>query len=49
MKTKRLRIYAGPNGSGKSVLHHKLSAIVNNYYFVNADVLYKDIKEQNEY
>jgi predicted ABC-type ATPase len=49
MKTKRLRIYAGPNGSGKSVLHHKLSAIVNNYYFVNADILYKELSLKKFY
>jgi len=49
MKTKRLRIYAGPNGSGKSVLHHKLSTIVNNYYFVNADVLYKELSIKKFY
>ncbi|MCK5835407.1 MAG: zeta toxin family protein [Lentisphaeria bacterium] len=46
---KRLRIYAGPNGSGKSVLHSKLSSEVNNGFFVNADVIYKNVINCNFY
>ncbi len=46
---KRLRIYAGPNGSGKSVLHKKLSTVVNNGFFVNADVIYNELGDKTYY
>lgn len=49
MKTKRLRIYAGPNGSGKSVLHSKLSTVVHNGFFVNADLIYKALGDNTYY
>ena len=44
-KIKRLRIIAGPNGSGKSTLYDYLvkSHIFNNYYFINADIITKDL------
>ncbi|MDR0515480.1 MAG: hypothetical protein LBH25_00360 [Fibromonadaceae bacterium] len=46
-KTKRLRIIAGPNGSGKSTLYDYLvkSHVFNEYYFINADVITKDLMD----
>jgi predicted ABC-type ATPase len=46
-KTKRLRIIAGPNGSGKSTLYDYLikSHIFNEYYFINADILTRDLMD----
>ena len=46
-KTKRLRIIAGPNGSGKSTLYDYLvkNHIFNEYYFINADSLTRDLMD----
>jgi len=46
-KTKRLRIIAGPNGSGKSTLYEYLvkTHTFNDYYFINADVITKDLTD----
>ena len=46
-KIKRLRIIAGPNGSGKSTLYDYLvkAHIFNNYYFINADIITKDLMD----
>ncbi|MDR2731656.1 MAG: hypothetical protein LBB36_00380 [Fibromonadaceae bacterium] len=47
LRTKRLRIIAGPNGSGKSTLYDYLvkNHIFNDYHFINADVLTKDLMD----
>jgi len=46
-RTKRLRIIAGPNGSGKSTLYDYLvkAHTFNDYYFINADVITKDLTD----
>jgi predicted ABC-type ATPase len=46
-KIKRLRIIAGPNGSGKSTLYDYLvkAHVFNNYYFINADIITKDLMD----
>ena len=46
--TPRLRMLAGPNGSGKSTLAQQLvkDYTVNLYKFLNADMLFAEIKEQ---
>ncbi|MDR2999841.1 MAG: hypothetical protein LBU89_01135 [Fibromonadaceae bacterium] len=46
-RVKRLRVFAGPNGSGKSTLYSYLvkNHIFNNYYFINADVISKDLMD----
>jgi len=46
-RTKRLRIIAGPNGSGKSTLYDYLvkTHTFNDYYFINADVITKDLMD----
>jgi len=46
-RTKRLRIVAGPNGSGKTTLYDYLvkTHTFNDYYFINADVITKDLMD----
>ncbi len=43
----RLRMFAGPNGSGKTTLAMWLSRdyAVNLYHFINADMMFAEIKE----
>ncbi|EKC59727.1 P-loop containing nucleoside triphosphate hydrolase, partial [human gut metagenome] len=44
MGQKRLRIFAGPNGSGKSTIFDVVSAVVRCPYYVNADLIEKDLR-----
>jgi len=46
-RIKRLRIVAGPNGSGKTTLYDYLvkTHTFNDYYFINADVITKDLTD----
>lgn len=45
-KVKRLRIFAGPNGSGKSTLYEAFCENYNAGYFVNSDIIEKEITEK---
>ncbi|MDD3437537.1 MAG: hypothetical protein PHC64_10335 [Candidatus Gastranaerophilales bacterium] len=40
----RLRVFAGPNGSGKSTLFESFSKNYNTGFFVNADLIEKELK-----
>ena len=42
-KIKRLRVFAGPNGSGKSTLFDSISSKFNAGYFINSDLIEKEI------
>lgn len=42
-KIKRLRVFAGPNGSGKSTLFDTISTKFNAGYFINSDLIEKEI------
>jgi predicted ABC-type ATPase len=42
----RIRIFAGPNGSGKTTLNSELKGSYNLGYYINADDLYKKVKEE---
>lgn len=43
MPSKRVRIFAGPNGSGKSSLFHDFEKRYPTGYFINADLLEKQL------
>ena len=43
---KRFRMFAGPNGSGKSTLIEDIKKHYNVGYFVNADIIEKQLKTQ---
>ena len=43
---KRFRMFAGPNGSGKSTLIEDVKKHYNVGYFVNADIIEKQLKTQ---
>jgi predicted ABC-type ATPase len=44
-KIRRLRVFAGPNGSGKSTLFQAFSEKFNAGYFINSDLLEKELSE----
>ena len=46
-QVKRLRIFAGPNGSGKSTLFEEFSKNYNAGYFINADLIEKQLSEKS--
>ena len=43
---KRFRMFAGPNGSGKSTLIEDVKKHYNVGYFINADIIEKQLKTQ---
>ena len=45
-KIKRLRVFAGPNGSGKSTLFDSISSKFNAGYFINSDLIEKEISSK---
>lgn len=45
-KIKRLRMFAGPNGSGKSTLFESFRENFNPGYFINSDLIEKEISER---
>lgn len=45
-KVKRLRIFAGPKESGKSTLYEAFCENYNAGYFVNSDIIEKEITEK---
>jgi predicted ABC-type ATPase len=45
-KIKRLRIFAGPNGSGKTTLFRDFSQKYSTGFFVNADIVEKELSEK---
>lgn len=45
-KIKRLRVFAGPNGSGKSTLFDTISSKFNAGYFINSDLIEKEISSK---
>jgi len=46
-QVKRLRVFAGPNGSGKSTLFEEFSKNYNAGYFINADLIEKQLAEKS--
>ncbi|MFV0184857.1 hypothetical protein OBK25_09025 [Empedobacter falsenii] len=45
-KIKRLRVFAGSNGSGKSTLFETISSKFNAGYFINSDLIEKEISSK---
>jgi len=43
---KRLRVFAGPNGSGKSTLYDAFCENYNSGYFINSDLIEREITEK---
>ena len=46
MSDKRFRMFAGPNGSGKTTLIEQIGQQFNLGYFINADLIQKNLETQ---
>ena len=46
MRQPRIRMFAGPNGSGKSTLFDSISSKFNAGYFINSDLIEKEISSK---
>lgn len=46
IKGRRLRIFAGPNGSGKSTIFEEINNKFDVGYYINPDLIEKEIKEK---
>ena len=46
LRGRRLRMFAGPNGSGKSTIYTKINDQYSMGYYINPDLLDKELKEK---